>query len=365
MLNTMNKDFIIKVVVVVIALSFLTELFFFGGGINFGNPSVSEGKQVTGLTVFNATIRTYTPYLFISSDTDPALITEIRNIDEVKNIRFDPSGIVIDLETRDDVYPTARYLYKELNITALALANIAPPATIEVDAMTEKVNITTGQVPIQVATEPLLDVDSQVTISMLAVSINNRLVDYNSAKIIFDETLIEIDAIVSSLNYKSFTYSIPWEDRNSLGNLSIYGQVEYDQSNIIIFNPTLSTEQILDKKQLDYIVYIDSSSAEISSDFNDLDSIESNFSDVSFSLPPSNLRIVGTNAPELPYTPSAIAFSYVFKIPDDYIDYEFEDQFLNIVSDNEYQLNDTAQISINAVTSGNRVLSINSIVPPS
>ncbi|MBU0532067.1 hypothetical protein KKB44_01090 [Candidatus Micrarchaeota archaeon] len=355
----MDKKLILQIAVVVVVIFFLLQPLGMGGRLPdflsfFNNENTAT--QLTGLTVFNATIRTYDPYLILASDTNQSIINELNTRADVKSVVTDAQGIIVETETRDDVYPLASYL-RSKGVSSLSQANLALPQTIQVDVNGEQKEIFTSSGIIQVISEAVVDADTEVTVSMIAVISGNQLVQYQSPSILFQQTTILVNAQVVDLNYKLYTYTIPWESRNSLGNLSQYGEYTYNKKDSIIFNPPLDINQILIKKQFSYIDYIDAGSAQVASDFDNITQLESNFQDVSYSLPSSQLTIKTNETPNISFN-ATVSYNYNLLLE---TDYEFENPV--ITTDLNEEQNATVELNISIVALGKKVVSIGKISP--
>ena len=359
-----TKDIIKLVILLGIVLMFLLSTFgYMGGGFNFGGGGGLGGENVSGTAVFNGIIRTYEPVLVLPADVDPSLIDELRNRDDVKDIRVETDGVVVETETRDDVYQLAAYL-GSMDVSSISVANIILPEKIEQQTASGVLNVTAGTGVVMVVTEPLLDVDSEVTVAMTVVSQNNYLIGYSSPTILLQPVSLELDASIDKLNHKVYTYTIPWEDRNSLGNLSDYDMFEYDKIDSMVFDPPLTVDQIITKKSFPYITYIDAGSAQVLSDFDNLTQVQSNFQDVSFTLPPSTLEITTNQTPELAFD-SAVSYSYTVSVPENATTYEFEELSFIVDSEEEYETGSTVTLTINGLAAGNKVVSVEGLSLPS
>src|SRR5271157_2463377 len=103
-------NIIIQVFVVVISLSFLTELFLYSGSLPFFSSGGSGASQnITGTTTFNGTIRTYDPLLLLPIETPAQVVAALKLRDGVTSVTLEQDGYLVDTQTRDDVYPTAVY----------------------------------------------------------------------------------------------------------------------------------------------------------------------------------------------------------------------------------------------------------------
>ena len=131
----------------------------------------SKSQQQLAQVEFKGSIRTYEPFLFIPSSIplSGTLMDEIRNLSGVVQLSERQGGTLIELETRDDVYPVALAL-KKRNITTYTLANIAAPR--DVHAILENgqvLNVTMASVAIKAETIPLIPLDNEVVVTMTAV----------------------------------------------------------------------------------------------------------------------------------------------------------------------------------------------------
>ncbi|MFN7990924.1 MAG: hypothetical protein U0R44_02075 [Candidatus Micrarchaeia archaeon] len=358
----MDKKQIAGVVVVIVSLLFITEQFYFGQGTTRSNP-ITPGTNVSGTTVFNGTIRTYDPLLVVGVNTSQADLDMIKSIDAVKGVRTNPQGYIIDVETRDDVYPIALKL-REKNITAYAVANIALTDTVKVDTPQGLVNASAIGGVVRVITEPLLDVDSPVTVSMIAVVNNGILIDYRSAEILLQSLDLQLDAIVERLDAKVYSYSIPWQNRTDVGNLSDLGEVDYKGIDSIVFKTPLNTSQILVKKKFPYISYIDASSAQVSPGFNNISLIAENFADTPFTLPPSRLTITTNKTLSLPFN-GTVLYNYVLALNQSSTRYIFPSGSFFIQSEKELRENSTIRMNVSAVGIGDRIISVKRVSLPS
>ncbi|MBU0590642.1 hypothetical protein KKF81_02680 [Candidatus Micrarchaeota archaeon] len=359
-----DKSLILKIAVVVIAVLFMTELFFFGG-TNFSVffSSTPKSANITGITTFNGTIRTYDPVLALDSGVDNAMLTEIRNLNGVKDVRMDPNGILIETETRDDVYPVASYL-RDKNLSSVSIANIALPAVLELETTTETINITSGYGAIRIMTEPLLDVDSIVTISMIGVASNGKLIDYGSPQLMLDQVELPVSARILALQYKKYTYVVPWESRNSLGNLSEYGNSTYTKLDSIIFLEQLTIDQVMAKKVFPYIYYIDTKSAQVAPDFDNLSKVELNFQDVSIVLPDSSLTLFTDQTPDTSFEYS-VEYVYEIILMPDSTDYTLHKFDYSLTTNRSYEVNGTLNVTVSGVASGKELISMRKISLPS
>jgi hypothetical protein len=360
----MDKQDLIKILVIVVAVSFLTEIFAFRGDIpflNFGPPK--EAKNLTGITVFNGSIRTYDPYLVIPAATSKDIIDMLKGKEGVKTVQLKTEGYVVETETRDDVFPLSNYLLTQ-NVSSQTVANIVVPQTLVVATSAGNKNASAAGI-VRVATEPLLDVDSPVTVQMTAIiSDAGELLDYRAATIIKQTLEADFDARIIRMNGKSYSYTIPWENRTMVGDLSAFGKVDYKPVDSIVFTAPLTTPQVLAKKLFPYIVYIDTGSALVEPGFSDATQVALNFADVNYTLPPSKLTVY-TNSSDAPLPDFDAAMLYRYEIEMDASGFDFGSAPLVLSTSKEFSQGQTVKVRISAVALGNKIILIRSVSIPS
>ncbi len=354
------KEMIKIAIVVIISVLFITESFYFGGGFfKASTPEGTTGVNVSGTALFNGTIRTYDPLLLIDANTSSSVLDQVRSHQGVSAVRTDPrypEYLIVDAETRDDVFPTAEWL-REMNVSSLSVANIAVNRDIPVETAAGMVNATLQGGVVRVVAEPLLDSDSEVTVAMMVVLNSNQIIDYNSAQLVVQQMDLLLDAVVSSLEGTVYSYRIPWQDRNSLGDLGAYEAVDFNRVDSVIFSPQLTVEQIMIKKQFSYVSYIDASSAQVEPSFDNLTQLQANFADVNYTLPDSTLVIMtnGTE-PDIPFTPQ-VSYDYVFRIQNSTFDFG-ADEYLPIETGAEYDVNSTVRLNVSVSALGDEIISV-------
>ncbi|HSB47215.1 MAG TPA: hypothetical protein VLD37_04310 [Candidatus Bilamarchaeum sp.] len=347
----MNKQDFFKLLAVIAVLGFVAEMFYIGG------PSIilggSSGGNQSGTSVFSGTVRTYDPLLVIPLNTSTSVLDQLRARDDVKNVRTDTQGYVIDADTRDDIYTIGAFL-KSVNVSSLTVANVAVTEDITVDTVSGPVKAKVPGGVIRVVMEPMVETGSEVTVSMAAVVRSGVLVDYGSASLAVSQVSLLMDAYVESAGDKTYTFTIPWEERNKvdLSNLTDY---EYKKVDSVVFRQPLSVGQITEKRKLFYVTYIDDSSAQVSSDFDDLTQLTVNFQDANFTLPPSKLVVVAQSLPGVPYNYTA-ENAYGIRINDSRVGPSLS--LLNVVTPKEFAVNETLKLNVTALVMGNHTISI-------
>jgi hypothetical protein len=359
----LNRKTIVQIAVLLVVALFLLQPLGMGGVLPnfFGSSDEDEGQDQSTTAIFNATIRTYEPILVLPADTNQSIIAELNGREDVKSVVVDAQGVIVETETRDDVFPLASYL-KGKGVSSVSQANVIMPQSIEVMIGTETREVFSRGGVLPIITEPVLDSGSDVTVSMIAVVRNDLLIDYASPVILLDEKSILVDALVQDINHKSYSYIIPWESRNSLTNLSQYGEVDYKKSDAIIFSKQLDIGQIMAKKQFPYIEYIDAGSAKVSSSFDNLTQLDTNFQDVGYTLPDSILAIKTNSTPDIPFN-ATVTYDYEMLLLESSTEYVFDDYTADVEFDEEQELNSTIELNVNIVATDKKVVSLGSISP--
>jgi hypothetical protein len=361
----MDKQDLIKVLVVIIAVLFLTEIFAFRGSIPFfGAGETSSVHNTTGTTTFSGNIRTYDPLLLLPRNTSTAIIDRLRMNDTVKDVQTESDGYLVDTVTRDDVFTLAAYL-RSINVSSVSVANVVVPQILVVSTDNGTINASASGV-VRIITDPILDVDNTVTVNMsVTVDDNGQLVSYNSPRIVTQDITGEFNASIVGLESKTYSYTIPWEGRTGLGNLSQFGAVDYNEVGSIVFKTPLSTSQVIQKKQLPYIVYIDSGSAKVEQSFTNTSLIAADFNDTNYTLPASALVITTNSSMEDPFLPynATVSFTYLVMLQNPA--YDFGSAPLAIETDKEYADNASVVLDISAVALGNKVILVKSVSIPS
>ncbi|MBU0527018.1 hypothetical protein KKE92_00930 [Candidatus Micrarchaeota archaeon] len=344
----MDKKLIIKIIVVAVVLLFITSsirpgTFSLGGGS-------SGGENITGTVSFEGTIRTYDPYLILESNINDSVVDQIRTMDGVKTVTLEAQGYIIDTETRDDVYPISQKLFG-MGVPSYAIANIATPSVMGLQFGTELLNVTAPGV-VRVATIPFLDAGSIVSVTMVGIANGGAIIDYHSQSINSNIVELEFTAEIDQLNSKIYSYIVPWEDRNSVTEES----GDYTRSDSLLFDPALSVEQIMIKKQFSYITYIDANSAQVLSTFDNRSQIETNFADVSVIFPNSILTAESDANSTLPFNYTTIYNYNVTLIPP--AGYEMDPTKISYNS--ELELNGTINATLEALITGNKIVQVQS-----
>jgi hypothetical protein len=358
-----DKKYLIGGAAVLAILMFMLEPFQWGS-MNY-QPGINApaGQNVTGTAIFNGTIRTYDPMLLIPLDTNQSVIDQVRMHEGVRDVQMQEKSYVIQTETRDDVYPVSAWL-RGLNVTSYAIANVAVNEEITVETVSGNVTATMPNGVVRVVTEPLLDAESPVTVSMMVVLRDKALIDYSSASFAMQQLELLLDARVDSLDGNVYSYSIPWGSRNKVGNASEFGLADYEKVDSIVFSPPLTVNQIMVKRQFPYITYIDSGSAQVQPSFDNVTELQINFADAPYTLPPSLLTILANETPDLEFAPDSVRYRYTLSLVDSSYDFGAFVP-LEVEGSESYELNSTLKLNVSALALGDRIISVRRVSLPS
>ena len=107
-MDSNKKKTILALVAVLIFIFSMIGAGMLGSGISlFGGE---EENQEIGYAEFSGILRTYDPILVIPGGITLELMNELESLQGVEDVYEEQGNTVIELETRDDVYPTAIYL---------------------------------------------------------------------------------------------------------------------------------------------------------------------------------------------------------------------------------------------------------------
>lgn len=329
-----------------------------GGGGRTGGGSA--GEIISGTTEFSGALRTYDPYLVVQGGLDEDMMTEIREVEGVKDIRVTVDGTVIDTETRDDVYPLAVYL-REKNISALGVANIAMPSFLEATLSNGSlVNISTGNFATRVVTEPIVDVDTQVTIKMIVYVTGGMLYGYDSPTLVSEEKEVEVEAVVLEVD-RINTFTIPWDERDEVDFEELEEwEVDYQRKNTVFFAESITLEEVMEKKELYYITYIDQYSAECEENFTDVEQLEDDFGG-NLTLPDSTLIVISDSRVSLDFD-RELVYHYVITLPDEAEGIKLGTDEIELESEEDYDEEDEVTLTITGTVIGNEMVAIKNVV---
>lgn len=361
----MNKEDIMKIAIFVLAAIMLGGMFY---GIQFNqqNKTTVQGTVASGGAEFNGTLRTYEPFLVIGSNVSDSVIQELRGDDRVKSVTSEAGGYLINTTTRDDVFQVAGYLNGK-GISSETIANVIMPSYIQVKlANGSTLNASTAMLgSVRVMAEPLVDIDSDVSVKMIAIVQGDTLVSYSSAAVESTDVSVPANATIVSLEGKRYGFTIPWSGRAGIDERSLEaaygaGNVAYGRNDYISFPGGLSVAQIAEKKGLPYITFISDTGASVDANFTNETRVAEDFGNITVSFPDSSLGIVTNSSLDLGYNGTAL-YSYVAALPQQAGDYSISDSTIGFDAYREYGVNDSVMIIVNGTAIGNRIVKINAI----
>ena len=368
-----RKSIIVAIIVVALVVGFMTELFYFGGSthFDFGGKAVAVSANQTGTAEFTGSIRTYDPVLQIPGNTSQSVVQALRTMQGVKDVKVQNDVDLIQTETRDDVYPVAVAL-RQMNVSdILSIANIAVPETLAVSTDGGAINASTINVAgiVQVVAEPLVDSGNDVPVSMNVVVRDGLLIDYYGARILAERKSVAVNATVVEFANATYTYMIPWDGRSGIdrGRLNDSGySYTYNKVNTFLLSPPLNVTGVLLKKQLAYVTFIDTGSAEAAANFSDEAAVRADFAETNVTFLPSTLTITananpvlsGPGGAALNYTPS-VRYAYVLALPASAGGYDLGNGTTFLTrSSSELGMNSSVPLNVTVLTIGSSVLSV-------
>ncbi|MGV8085739.1 MAG: hypothetical protein ACP5N9_05815 [Candidatus Bilamarchaeum sp.] len=353
----MNKQDIIKLVVVLVVIGFVAEQYYFssqGAGFNIFNLGGSNtGSASNGTTTFKGTVRNYDNILVLDINTSQETVEQIRNLEHVRSITQQPGYWLVTMQSREDVPALAKFLNNK-NVNSLARVNINIPETILVDTANGVINVSTysqNQV-IKLVTTPVVESGDEVSISMRATVQNKVLVSYDSAQIALQNVELLVDVSIVKLNQIVYELNVPWEERNSLNTSNSSRMI-----NTIVFGSPLTNQQMMEKRQLSYITYISSESAEVEANFTDKNRVISDFNGTAITFVPSR-SIITSDHPLNITSNSTVKYNYNILFPDQVGRYRSENVSFDMDFSEPKQVNSTVQLNISALVIGQKLYSV-------
>lgn len=351
-----------KVILALFAAAlFIFEIFALGLLGSGSGGGGSTGEILAGTAEFKGTIRTYDPMLALPLDTDEEVLSELREMEGVQSVIPNSDSIVVNTETRDDVYPIGEFL-GENNITGYAIANIAMPSVLEVRLGNGSIeNVTAGSFAVRIVTEPIVDVDTEVTITMVVGVLDGIIVNYGSPLIASEEEEIIVDARIVEVDF-IHTYLIPWEERSEIDfeNVTDYEAVYLQKDSVLLSQP-LTMEEIMEKKNISYVEYIDQYSIECSEDFNNVTQIINDFGE-NITLPDSILTISSNETVNLNYSGSVVYY-YTLSLPEEADGITIGKEEAELELPGSYEVNSTVKIKVTGTVIGEKMVAVKSVEP--
>lgn len=361
----MDRKDLLKIVVLV-GTAIMVGSMLAPGLLRFGLPGSGPvaGEILSGIAVFNGTIRTYEPFLVVTGQLPESVKNKLLLDEGVRSVNPSSEGHVINVTTRDDVYPVAQLLKKD-NIESTTVANIILPVSVELKlsngTKTKVVSVGT----VQVWTEPLVDVDTTVIVSMVASAQDGRLLSYSSAVLLADKVDVSGNATVVSLLGKEYSFTVPWEKRDQVDETALkskYGNasVKFTRNDYVSFPTSLTVAQITDKKNLAYITFISDTGASISKNFTNKTQVLSDFGNITAVFPDSDLRLITNKTVDLPFN-STLLNSYSISLPSSLDGYSLDSKLYQLKLSKDYSVNETVNVTVSGTAIGNRIVKVESI----
>lgn len=357
----MDKVKILAIIGVVVMLGSMIAPQF----LMWGSDSGGENELVVGTTNLNGTLRTYDPILIAPLTHDEQEFQFIRDDEGFKRITQNAEGWVIETKTRDDVYPIATLL-KEKNINTTTVGNIVIDSQIEVKLANGSTTTAVNKIGvIKMLMKPLIEEDQEVTVQFLATVQNGFLVNIENAVLVADEISEAVNGTVVKLESITYTYEVPWNQRNEIeGILLEDNKTSYSKNNIVYFEGELTMDEVIERKDLEYLTYIDQYSVGVVENFTDIDRMREDFPEtVDFNLPPSTLVLTADEESNLPYELIDTTRTYSIALPKTIKGYSLDKEIYYLETKENYEENQSIAITFEGTAIGNKIVSVNGFRP--
>ena len=361
-------EFTKKTVILLVAVAIMIGGMFWGIQFASGQDNQTQGQTLSGTADFNGTIRIYDPILLIVSEISDPLLTKLRNDERIKAVESTSGGQLLNISTREDVYSVAEML-RSNGVESKGVANIVLPTSLDVRLGNGTlVKVSTGRAgSIKVVTEPLVDADNEVPVTMMAVIINEELVNYNSPIIVSSTVKVNGNASIVSIDGKNYEFTIPWESRAEPDVQSLkekYGNesVSYERNDLIAFPKKLTVLQQTEIRTLPYVTFISESSALVAQNFTDREQAISDFNNVTIIFPDSLLNIVANETVSLPYNGTSF-YSYSVMLPAEMENYSLNNITVQLTSSKVLNVNETIGVNVQGLAMGSRIVKIRTVEP--
>ncbi len=351
---------------VAIVILFLLEIFavgFFRTGINPFNTQNTIEPTVTkeqGTAQFQATLRYYESYL-VAKDLTEEQRTRITSQDSVLAVTNSQQGYIIELKSKEAV-PLVYSFLQTINVTAHGVAVFGAPPDIEVTLPNKTVLQTNSndRYILRQEIEPVIEPGTRVNATMNAVVEGILITGYGPLQILSSTVSLTVPAHITKIKSITSRFSIPWENRTQIDHdqlVKIYSNesVIFDRKDVIVFTPSLTLDQLKEKKNLSYITFISETSASVNKSYVDKNTIIADFEGFNITFPDSQLRIV---------TNTSVALSY---LSDVYFVYELTPDSIHttlpvlLTSPKQYALNESLSIHLTVEMLGNTIQKIISV----
>lgn len=304
-----KKETIIKIFVILIVLAFITEMFkWFGPGWQTSpiTSNIGQDQTLSGLSVFNGTLTTYKPYLFVKGEVNKTVEDLIKTDKRVESVFKSSEGVVVSIKQAEDVFDVYTSL-KSMNVVTFADAEINLPYILEVNLSNGTlINISGSGIIINNRMEPFAKPPTTLKVKMIAIAKNGIVVGYQSLSILPEPRQFYFNGTIKEIYSNVFLYHIPWESRNEIKTEDLrskYGvnNVNYSINNYISFKRDLNAFEIQEKKNKTYVLAITEKTATIVQNMTNKETIVTDFGDLT-NFPESMLKIETNETPQLDYS---------------------------------------------------------------
>ncbi len=362
-----NKN-MIKIGFAIFAVAALVfELFAYSG---FGTTPDTQNIVVNttslhGATNFQVILLGYEPYLVVEKLND-SQIQMIRKNAKVEDITNNEQGSYVIVKSRTDVGTVSSYL-ESIGINNIAIANLQFPNQIIInteDGRAIQASVANGAVVNYPLTTANIPVKTSLKAKMIAIVENSVLVGYepNSFSLVSDIIMQNATATIKDTVGIVYTFTIPFENRNEIDEAKLKEElktedVRYVRSDYVDFGIPLTINETSDKKNLNYVTYINSGSISVNKNFTNASMIESDFINHSINFPTSILYIRTNETVGLNYN-KTLDYNYMIELPEKIGEYTNYEKVVSAISKREYAQNNTINVSIKGSVIGTVITEI-------
>ncbi len=360
-MNTKNllKTVIILAIVAIFLFEYVSIGFMGSGNKDTGEKPAQQTQYVANVFV-NATVDYYERALYATS-LNQTIIDELEKDERISEVEFSSPNYIIKINKREDV----QIIYNELlekGIVSYAYMKVVLDPSISMT--TAEGEIVKGYFVNRKEKigpmEPMIPENSTILLQFQVVIQEGNAYPASQITLMSEEKEISGTGVVLTKEYTE-QYLIPWAEKDSIDVeelKKLFGEenVQYEKNEYAVFSIPLTTDEQLTKK-FDYVEYLTAEMALIKGNISK-EKLEEDFGR-SVILSDSELTI-SNNFANLTYEKS---FSYVYGIEVEssgYVILESE-KIVPIEAKGSHELNETVNVSINAVAVGKTVIGIKEI----
>lgn len=355
----MNRSDLIKALVVILVLFFVLEPIAIGMiGNSSGSPKTKiqqTSDSFNGISYFNATVKSYEPYLIIQDANPPVdLLKKLPEVDDLVKIE---GGYAVSLKDTS----TLRKVYLEiarLGLKPYPVVNLQLPSLVEVTDGTINKTLSTNSQNIKLNADPFFDENQQVELRMSVTSENGAVVAYSNPSFVEKAINLNLTAKVDSFSYYFQRYSIPWEIRNTIDVTHLKSL--FGESNVTYTQKDFISSKFIGNESFEYITKVEPDKVFISSNFTSKsDAIADLGEEIVF--PDSILDI---NSPQGYELSSGILntskFIYELTLSEDE-SYFIANPYVEMALDSKFQPNETITLELDGKSVGKGITAINNL----